>query len=320
MNIQVTFAGLEPLIAAVDRLTAALGGTNTIAYLDRPDVGGPPQPHVPNMPLALLPAAPSTAEALPAFAAGFTPPGGAAVQIPPPPVPPAPSTAAAATGATVPAVPPASSPVPPSVPVPPAPSPASSAAAPSAPATPTSPAGAAAYDRSGLPWDPRIHASNKSTNKDGTWRRKRDTADAFFDQVVAELRAAVAAQQGATQQAAVPPAPPPAMVTLAGATMGLPASMQPPVVVPPALAASAAVPPALAAAAAGAISFGEFVVKVEPYILAGKLTMDALTQALQHHDKNLTTINQLMHAPALVPLVDSTVSMMLGIAPGKAAA
>ena len=45
-------------------------------------------------------------------------------------------------------------------------------------------------DTAGIPWDERIHASTKTTNKDGTWTRRRNTPDEVFDKVMAELKAA----------------------------------------------------------------------------------------------------------------------------------
>lgn len=54
-------------------------------------------------------------------------------------------------------------------------------------------------DTAGLPWDERIHASTKTTNKDGTWSRRRNTPDATFDTVMAEL---VAARDGAKEASA----------------------------------------------------------------------------------------------------------------------
>lgn len=43
-------------------------------------------------------------------------------------------------------------------------------------------------DTAGLPWDARIHAGTKATNKDGTWSRRRNTPDEVFAQVMAELK------------------------------------------------------------------------------------------------------------------------------------
>lgn len=45
-------------------------------------------------------------------------------------------------------------------------------------------------DSDGLPWDARIHSSNKEKSKDGKWRKRRGMNDkAFIAQVEAELRA-----------------------------------------------------------------------------------------------------------------------------------
>ena len=41
----------------------------------------------------------------------------------------------------------------------------------------------AELDSSGQPWDERIHAGNKSTNKDGTWRKKRGVDTELVKQV-----------------------------------------------------------------------------------------------------------------------------------------
>jgi len=48
-------------------------------------------------------------------------------------------------------------------------------------------------DAAGLPWDARIHGSTKTTNKDGTWRGKRNVDPNMVAAVEAELRAALAA-------------------------------------------------------------------------------------------------------------------------------
>lgn len=67
-------------------------------------------------------------------------------------------------------------------------------------------AGAPDRDSAGLPWDERIHASSRATIADGTWRRRKNTPDATYDAVMAELRAAV--PNGTASAADAPPAPP----------------------------------------------------------------------------------------------------------------
>ncbi len=60
-----------------------------------------------------------------------------------------------------------------------------------APVLPSAPEPAAdpdAKDASGLKWDERIHAGNRATNGDGTWRKKRGVEPELVLQVEAELR------------------------------------------------------------------------------------------------------------------------------------
>jgi hypothetical protein len=45
-----------------------------------------------------------------------------------------------------------------------------------------------AVDKTGLPWDARIHSSSRKINGDGTWQKKRGTGDVYYNQIVAELR------------------------------------------------------------------------------------------------------------------------------------
>lgn len=44
-------------------------------------------------------------------------------------------------------------------------------------------------DARGIPWDERIHAGTKATNKDGSWRYKRGVTEATIKTVEAELTA-----------------------------------------------------------------------------------------------------------------------------------
>jgi hypothetical protein len=85
------------------------------------------------------------------------------------------------------------------------------------PVAQTPPATAAAQssevDRSGLPWDERIHQKGKSQKKDGTWKLKKGVDSAFAAQVVQELSARrVASHAGDVHNPAfgnLPPPPPP---------------------------------------------------------------------------------------------------------------
>lgn len=44
-----------------------------------------------------------------------------------------------------------------------------------------------AVDRHGTPWDERIHAQTKTTNKDGSWKRKRGISDEYFERILAGI-------------------------------------------------------------------------------------------------------------------------------------
>lgn len=70
---------------------------------------------------------------------------------------------------------------------------------------PAAAAGAPDRDSAGLPWDERIHASSRATLQDGTWRRRKNTDDALFESVMAELRAAHPTTPASED---VPPPPP----------------------------------------------------------------------------------------------------------------
>ncbi len=268
-------------------LPAVLSSTLKLAAADNPAAGAPGHvPLVPDTPLALTPVA-STADNP---AAVF---GSAAA--PTPLAPAAPSTAVAAVAPTVPAAPAVSAPTPPTASLAPVLPGVPVAHAPLVPAAPTSPAAAAGTDRTGLPWDGRIHAANRSTNQDGTWRRRRGVEDAEVVRVEAELRQAVAANAAVAVAAPLAPTP-------VAAPAAAPAPQ--PIIAPP---------PA-AAAAPSAITFGQLAMKIEGPILNKTLSWDALNLVLGKH--GLTTFNQLMQAPAIVPLIDAEISASLGIAAG----
>lgn len=67
-------------------------------------------------------------------------------------------------------------------------------------ATPTNPV---ETDKSGLPWDGRIHAANKSKKTDGNWKAKRGVDPVLVTQVEAELRGGAPTGNAAP----TPPAP-----------------------------------------------------------------------------------------------------------------
>ena len=289
MTVQITLSYETPEAAA--SALAKLAGV--IAPADRPDAGA-------QIPLPLVVVAPADPDAV--FGPGPSLPAAPApvVALPGVPPTPAPSTAVVAPLPTVPAVAvPATSPVVPSVPSLPAVPTVPSVAAPMAPATPTSHVVAVEYDKTGLPWDDRIHSSPskkgdpKPVNADGTWRKKRGTAETYYNEIVAQLRAATQANAAAAPAAVVPPTP--------------------------VAAVAPAVPPA--PVVAPSITFGQFCMKYEKSLIAmQKEHLDYVGSILVKHGIASGKINDMMHAPNVVPLVDAEVAAWLGMQPGPAAA
>lgn len=181
------------------------------------------------------------------------------------------------------------------------------------------------YDIAGTPWDKRIHASTKTRNEDGTWRRRRNLSDVAYNSVMAEL-----SQRGGpgTQPAAPPVAAAPAVPASPAAPVGIvddgPVTIPPAPAVPaPVMAAPAAtapaVPPAPAIPAppvpeapaapvaaapvtetpappvAGGMPFNVLMPKLSDAMKAGKFTDDALKGWLAQWE--LTSIMQLQSDP-----------------------
>lgn len=92
---------------------------------------------------------------------------------------------------------------------------------------------APATDSTGLPWDARIHAATKTTNADGTWKKKRGgPSGAEYDNIVAELRA---------RSAVTPPQPVIPVAAPAPVVPPMPSNPEP-VVAPPVVAPVVAPP------------------------------------------------------------------------------
>ena len=134
-------------------------------------------------------------------------------------------------------------------------------------------------DKDGLPWDERIHASSKTLNADGTWRKKRGVSDAEVTQVEAQLRGVMAIP-------AVPPPPP--------------------------------VPAAPAAPAAPVVEDSEAFVKLvgraSAAIQGGKLTQDQVTKCVES-----IGIPQLFLLGTRLDLVPQAAALIDGIIAGNSA-
>jgi hypothetical protein len=134
-------------------------------------------------------------------------------------------------------------------------------------------------DTAGLPWHERIHASTKTTNKDGTWSRRRNTPDATFDKVMAEL---IAARDGAEEASAADafadPTPleePAAQDTGGSSTDAASAGQTAPIVASPSNVVPPPPPsgdvPQPPAPAGTTVSFPQLMVKITKAQTAGKI-------------------------------------------------
>lgn len=208
------------------------------------------------------------------------------------------------------------------------------AAAPSTPAAPAAPVssipaapsspnpGGVEVDKSGLPWDGRIHSGpsdKKPKNSDGTWRKKRGTSDDEVAAVEAELRAAL----NAPAPGAIPAPPvaaaevPAAPVPLAPAVPVAPVAAAAPVPAPPPSTAAPVAPaptPAPAVTASGpavattapsgpATTFAELMRKITSLQAAGALTVEGtaeISAAL-----GIGGVRDLITRPDLVPSFDA---------------
>lgn len=155
-------------------------------------------------------------------------------------------------------------------------------------------------DAAGLPWDMRIHASTKNTNKDGTWKALRGVDAAMKAAVEAELRAVMTATPSNPATAAVPPPPPapedgPTVTDAAAAFPGNVAAL------PDTNATTAEPVPSGPDATNGASpsSFAEMMKLVVAKQAAGILTTEQTTTFAQA--LGLTKLSDLNARPDLIP-------------------
>lgn len=199
---------------------------------------------------------------------------------------------AAAAGASVPSTQVIAEQAPaPAAQVPPPPPAVAADSAPAAQVPPPPPAGAAApsapqFDKTGLPWDERIHSSKKTINADGTWKQRRGVTPPVVAAVEAELRGGQASGVvggPATPAAQVPPPPPAAAADVPPPPPAVPE-------VPAAPAATPAAPPSplsllqrlAGAVSAGKVSFEDVLKEAQKYGCAdlGAVAADAGISAM----------------------------------------
>lgn len=162
-----------------------------ISPADLPDAGLPPVPGAPTS-AAHAPAAPVTLPQVPAPSPATPDPStiGFGAQVPQPPAP------------TIPAIP--------TVPAAPA-----AGAVPLAPAPSSAPASGVVVDKDGFPWNAKIHATTKATNKDGTWRKRQGVAAELIASEEALMRQVMAIPAPAAQLPLAPTVPAPPATPLA---------------------------------------------------------------------------------------------------------
>lgn len=156
---------------------------------------------------------------------------------------------------------------------------------------------AAERDKDGIPWDERIHASTKTTNKDGTWTRRRNTPDETFDAVMAELKAANTTRTLEAAAGLVPTAPAVApSVPLPPTSVPVPPTASPaPSPVPAAPAASSTAP---------AVDFPSVMVKITKAQSTGKITAEEINNLLLSVGATGGVI-ALNKNPGLIPAFDA---------------
>ncbi len=154
------------------------------------------------------------------------------------------------------------------------------------------------FDSAWTPWDDRIHAGTKGTNADGTWKRRRNTPDATFAAVMAELKA-----RGVAPTATPAPAAPPAVQAAVNALMPGPAVPPAPPYIPGTPPATTLAPMAaplnMAAPAApsGIMSFAEFMPKLNAAMQDGRFSLETLN-TVYLPQWGLANVGQLSQDPA----------------------
>lgn len=155
-------------------------------------------------------------------------------------------------------------------------------------------------DSNGLPWDERIHSENRATNKDGSWRSRRNLSDDIRDKVTAELR-----QTYPAPVVVAAPPPPPADAVVEMALVPPPPSIStietaPPPPPPP-------VVPAAPPAPTSSVTFGDLISRVAAAIANGKTTMANVVASL--NGLGLTGLPDVAGRPDLI----DPVLVLLGV-------
>lgn len=155
-------------------------------------------------------------------------------------------------------------------------------------------------DKSGLPWDERIHAGSKTTNANGSWKKRKGVQESLVKTVEAELRAAypVASSAPPLTTAAADTTPPP--------TTAFQQAVAPTLAPPPPVAVVATAP-----APADANTFVGLMQKVTALLTANTLSreqvMEICKQAGAVGADGQGTLKILATRADLVPTVNSLI-------------
>jgi hypothetical protein len=149
-------------------------------------------------------------------------------------------------------------------------------------------------DAAGLPWDERIHSSNRQKTEKNVWRMKRNVDPALKSKVESELRATMGA--GVTAATTTPPPAAPVAV----AAPALPGAGLPPI-------PGAALPDPAYTALVQLIAQNTN----SPANPTGRLNDAWVGQVLTHFGVADGSLQNLAHAPQLLPQIDAYIRQAL---------
>jgi hypothetical protein len=169
---------------------------------------------------------------------------------------------------------------------------------------PPGPAVAPALDSRGVPWDARIHASNRATKIGGAWKNRRGVDAAL----VAQIEGVPGNMPVPTLPAASPLPAAPSVASVPVPQFTAPAPLPPP---PPIPAALVAATPTAAAPVPASIDFRGLMQKIATAQSAGKLTDAQVSGAMASVGLNLQDMAQLINNAPLIASVNAAVEACL---------
>ncbi len=152
-------------------------------------------------------------------------------------------------------------------------------------------------DADGLPWDERIHSSNKKFKADGRWTKRKNVDEATYNAVLGELRSRF--PQTAVNQVPAPPMPNYAALPPIGNFPPLPPLTITPPVLPP-------VAPAPVQPAQGAYDMGHLFQRIQQIFASGDATVNAqyvttvINRLSQQFQVAISSINDIGSRPDII--------------------